>query len=99
LFFDNPNLHVGDRLGRQTVVFGILQSENITGKVKASDLATPVARHPRGANGTANDFVNVFSKIVFANNLALALIRPDGPHTLNAHYRRPSNVKLVMLFP
>jgi len=65
------------------VVFDILQSENITGKVKASDLATPVARHPPCANGTANDFVNVFSKIVFANYLAFASVGPDNTNTRN----------------
>jgi hypothetical protein len=72
LFFDDPNLSVGDRLGSDVVFFDAFQSENVTWEIKAGNLPTSFSEDLAGANGAADDLVDAVGRIVLVNNFAFA---------------------------
>ena len=72
LFFDDPNLSVGDRLGSDVIFFDAFQSENVTWEIKAGNLPTSFSEHLAGANGAADDLVDAVGRIVLVNNFAFA---------------------------
>jgi hypothetical protein len=72
LFFDDPNLSVGDRLGSDVVFFDAFQSENVTWEIKAGNLPTSFSEHLAGANGAADDLVYMIGGITFTNDFTFA---------------------------
>jgi len=103
LFFEDPNLSVGDRLGGNAVLFDTFQSENISGEIKTSNLPTSFPEHLAGANGAADDLVYVVAGIIFAIDFSLGGIRPDDTDRLNgierlglkAHYAATNSLANV----
>jgi hypothetical protein len=88
LFFDDPNLSVGDRFGSDVVFFGAFQSESIAWEIKAGNLPTSLSERLIGANGAADDLVDAVGRIVLVNDFAFAGIRSDDADTRNGRIVR-----------
>jgi hypothetical protein len=65
------------------VLSGRLESENISCKIKASNVPASLSEHFKSANRTANDLIEPVGRIILVNDFALAWIRPDDTHSLN----------------
>jgi hypothetical protein len=63
------------------VFFCAFQPDNISRKIKTSNLPTSFSKHPGGANSPADDLVYVVGGIILANDLAFAGIRSDNADT------------------
>jgi hypothetical protein len=88
LFFDDPNLSVGDRLGIDVVFFGAFQSESIAREVKAGNLPTSFSERLTRANGAADDLVDAVGRIALVNDFAFAGIRPRDADMMNGGIER-----------
>jgi hypothetical protein len=75
---DHQHLHVGDCLGRQGVLVGELEPENVARQVKSSDLAATVAQNLVGSHRAADHLVKVLGQLVLAVNFCIARIGYGG---------------------
>src|SRR5262249_29719389 len=69
---DHKNLRVGDRLGAERVLRAGLHTEDVARKIKGSDVTAAVAHGLEGANRSANHFVEISSRTIFAVDLCIA---------------------------
>jgi hypothetical protein len=74
LLFENTHLSFGNRFYGDRVPVNTLQSENITGEIKASNLPAPIFQELAGANCAANDFVKARGESVLVNDFAFGRV-------------------------
>ena len=70
-------------LGRKGVLLGELKAENVAGQMKSADLTAAVAEDLVGTDAAADNLVEVFGGLVFAENLRIAGKRHDGAHQVH----------------
>ena len=80
---DHQHLRVGDRLGRQGVLVGEFEPENVARKVKSSDLAATVAQNLVGSHRAADHLVKGLGRLVLAVNFRIVRIELGGTHEKN----------------
>src|ERR1700745_991111 len=80
---DHKKLRLGDRLGGECMLRAGLYTEDIARQIKGSDLAATVSHGLEGAHRSADHFVEISSRTIFAVDLCIARKHHGRAHLLD----------------